>query len=326
MEALGLTARDVYLVHDELTGQTWRWGQHAFVRLTHDDPAHILTLVRYGSRTTSPGSRPADRPPLMTGHLIPGRRPGAEVPIRCALVRRQGSPGRAGSLTPLPWLTEVSSSSARRRAGRPVRDRRGGLPAQDEDPAADAVPATSADRPSSSRGPARGRTSTTSCYGAPQRRPAPRRDRPAHRPDLGPVIAYDAAQDPEACRVIWAPLLAGRRMCATPRRGGLPPPRRPGLDAELEPPALHRSAEQHLGDVRRRRHDQALPPARAGPQPRHRGARRAQRGRGRRRRPAVSAGPRAPGQPAARRWTADLAMVVEKLADAVDGWGWRSTS
>ena len=56
MEALGLTARDVYLVHDEITGQTWRWGQHAFVRLTYDDPAHILTLIRYGSRTTSPGS------------------------------------------------------------------------------------------------------------------------------------------------------------------------------------------------------------------------------------------------------------------------------
>ena len=55
MAALGLTARDVYLVHDELTGQTWRWGQHAFVRLTHDEPAHILTLIRYGSRNTAPG-------------------------------------------------------------------------------------------------------------------------------------------------------------------------------------------------------------------------------------------------------------------------------
>jgi starch synthase (maltosyl-transferring) len=55
MDALGLTARDVYLVHDELTGQTWRWGQHAFVRLTHDDPAHILTLIRYGSRSMAPG-------------------------------------------------------------------------------------------------------------------------------------------------------------------------------------------------------------------------------------------------------------------------------
>ena len=55
MEALGLSSRDVYLVHDELTGQTWRWGQRAFVRLTHDDPAHILTLIRYGSRSGSPG-------------------------------------------------------------------------------------------------------------------------------------------------------------------------------------------------------------------------------------------------------------------------------
>ena len=55
MEALGLTARDVYLVHDEITGQTWRWGQHAFVKLTHDDPAHVLTLIRYGSRSTASG-------------------------------------------------------------------------------------------------------------------------------------------------------------------------------------------------------------------------------------------------------------------------------
>jgi starch synthase (maltosyl-transferring) len=55
MDALGLTARDVYLVHDEITGQTWRWGQHAFVRLTHDDPAHVLTLIRYGSRSTAQG-------------------------------------------------------------------------------------------------------------------------------------------------------------------------------------------------------------------------------------------------------------------------------
>ena len=48
MEALGLSSRDVFLVHDELTGQTWRWGQRAFVRLTLDDPCHILTVVRHG--------------------------------------------------------------------------------------------------------------------------------------------------------------------------------------------------------------------------------------------------------------------------------------
>jgi starch synthase (maltosyl-transferring) len=53
MEALGLDAADVFLVRDELTGQVWRWGQRAFVRLTVDDPAHILTLVRHQSPTIS---------------------------------------------------------------------------------------------------------------------------------------------------------------------------------------------------------------------------------------------------------------------------------
>ena len=50
----GSLARDVYLVHDEITGRTWRWGQHAFVS-SHDDPAHILTLIRYGSRSAASG-------------------------------------------------------------------------------------------------------------------------------------------------------------------------------------------------------------------------------------------------------------------------------
>ena len=54
MEALGLTAADVFLVHDELTGQTWRWGQRAFVRLTVDDPAHVLSLVPYGLPDPTP--------------------------------------------------------------------------------------------------------------------------------------------------------------------------------------------------------------------------------------------------------------------------------
>jgi len=54
MAELGLSAPDVYLVHDELTGQTWRWGQRAYVRLTPDDPAHVLSLIRYGARSASP--------------------------------------------------------------------------------------------------------------------------------------------------------------------------------------------------------------------------------------------------------------------------------
>jgi starch synthase (maltosyl-transferring) len=56
MEALGLDTHDVFLVHDEMTGQTWRWGQRAYVRLTLDDPAHILTVRRPGAPTS-----PADR-------------------------------------------------------------------------------------------------------------------------------------------------------------------------------------------------------------------------------------------------------------------------
>jgi starch synthase (maltosyl-transferring) len=49
MEALGLTDADIFLVHDEITGQTWRWGQRAFVRLTHDDPCHVLSVIKYGA-------------------------------------------------------------------------------------------------------------------------------------------------------------------------------------------------------------------------------------------------------------------------------------
>jgi starch synthase (maltosyl-transferring) len=61
MEALGLNPHDVFLVHDELTGQTWRWGQRAFVRLTHDDPAHILTIVQPGSPSQPRSQRLAPR-------------------------------------------------------------------------------------------------------------------------------------------------------------------------------------------------------------------------------------------------------------------------
>ena len=60
MEALGLTTRDVFLVHDEITGQTWRWGQHAFVRLTRTTRPR-LTLIRYGDPAAGP-DRSAGRP------------------------------------------------------------------------------------------------------------------------------------------------------------------------------------------------------------------------------------------------------------------------
>jgi starch synthase (maltosyl-transferring) len=46
MAALGLDEHDVFEVHDQLTGRTWRWGQRNFVRLTLEDPAHVLTVNR----------------------------------------------------------------------------------------------------------------------------------------------------------------------------------------------------------------------------------------------------------------------------------------
>ena len=70
---------------------------------------------------------------------------------------------------------------------------------------------------SRSRSPGRrGRTSTTSSLVS--YRPAPHDD--LHHaeiarltdPDLGPVVAYDAAQDPDACRVVVRSLLSGRRL------------------------------------------------------------------------------------------------------------------
>ena len=45
LPALGLTPGDSFVVHDEITGADWSWGQHNYVRLdpTHE-PAHLLTV------------------------------------------------------------------------------------------------------------------------------------------------------------------------------------------------------------------------------------------------------------------------------------------
>ena len=106
MEALGLTSRDVFLVHDEITGQTWRWGQHAFVRLTHDDPCHVLTVIKYGQNRARPGTGPglavaygSPSPAAIDRGPGPRRRAGgrtARLRDQRPLVRRQGAGGRAG--------------------------------------------------------------------------------------------------------------------------------------------------------------------------------------------------------------------------------------
>ena len=45
LPALGLDWGDSYAVHDELTGQTWSWGEDNYVRLDpFEEPAHVLTV------------------------------------------------------------------------------------------------------------------------------------------------------------------------------------------------------------------------------------------------------------------------------------------
>jgi starch synthase (maltosyl-transferring) len=47
MPALGMDWQDTFMVHDELTGEAWRWGERNYVRLDPGyQPAHILTVRR----------------------------------------------------------------------------------------------------------------------------------------------------------------------------------------------------------------------------------------------------------------------------------------
>jgi starch synthase (maltosyl-transferring) len=47
MPALGMDWHDRFAVHDELTGDSWTWGEHNYVRLDpHHQPAHIFTVRR----------------------------------------------------------------------------------------------------------------------------------------------------------------------------------------------------------------------------------------------------------------------------------------
>jgi starch synthase (maltosyl-transferring) len=47
MPALGMDWHDRFTVHDELSDESWTWGEHNYVRLDpHHQPAHILTVRR----------------------------------------------------------------------------------------------------------------------------------------------------------------------------------------------------------------------------------------------------------------------------------------
>ncbi|MFX4273080.1 alpha-1,4-glucan--maltose-1-phosphate maltosyltransferase [Propionibacteriaceae bacterium Y1685] len=45
LTAMGLDERAVLTVRDELSDQEWRWGQHNFVRLSPEAPAHLLVVT-----------------------------------------------------------------------------------------------------------------------------------------------------------------------------------------------------------------------------------------------------------------------------------------
>jgi starch synthase (maltosyl-transferring) len=45
MPAIGRDWHDSLSVHDELTGESWSWGEHNYVRLDPGhEPAHVLTV------------------------------------------------------------------------------------------------------------------------------------------------------------------------------------------------------------------------------------------------------------------------------------------
>jgi starch synthase (maltosyl-transferring) len=47
LAALGLSSSVSFLVHDEITGADWTWGEHNYVRLDpFQEPAHILSVRR----------------------------------------------------------------------------------------------------------------------------------------------------------------------------------------------------------------------------------------------------------------------------------------
>ena len=71
-------------------------------------------------------------------------------------------------------------------------------------------------------------------------------------PELGPVVAYDAARDPEACRVILQALMGEARLSRPGHHDPLPSHRRPGLTADLEPRVFtgqQSNTSVMLGDV-----------------------------------------------------------------------------
>ena len=50
MPGLGMDWQDTFAVTDEITGQSWHWGQRVYVRLDpHYEPCHVLAVRRHGN-------------------------------------------------------------------------------------------------------------------------------------------------------------------------------------------------------------------------------------------------------------------------------------
>jgi starch synthase (maltosyl-transferring) len=48
MGALGLGQGENFLAHDLITGASWHWGEHNFVRLGPEgEPVHIIDVRRF---------------------------------------------------------------------------------------------------------------------------------------------------------------------------------------------------------------------------------------------------------------------------------------
>ena len=55
MAALGMTWEDTFAVTDEITGETWQWGEHNYVHLDpYVEPAHVLSVQSPSVRRATP--------------------------------------------------------------------------------------------------------------------------------------------------------------------------------------------------------------------------------------------------------------------------------
>jgi maltokinase len=129
-----------------------------------------------------------------------------------------------GTVTPLPWLTEVDAWPAVRTEVAEVVY--GSDPEGDEEGTADEQPVV---------WPRELYQLVLSYRHAPEPELAHAEVGRWELPDLGPVVAYDAAQDPAACRVLLRELLAGRPRHDHDSEVGFHLSSGEGLSEDLEP-------------------------------------------------------------------------------------------